>query len=278
MKRMTMLAAVVAGLTLSSVTLAAPVRDRLEAPNCKKVAKNVTKVCKTYKAHVAALKTLRKQLKADDLTPKYATAHIKAVKDVYRAIRKGMSKSDVRVELKAVKSTSKGVMKQLKPLAKRWDNYRAIQKDMKATKAKFEAAYKEWLGDKPGINCKKASSKAAPVCKTFKAHRKALNATRKQLKADGLTPEYIRAHIKALDKVYLAVAKNKSVSVVTKRKKALEETSHDVLDQLGPLAEQYDNYKELLIGMISTKEKFESALKKWMKSADDADDFDDDAA
>lgn len=276
MNRMTLLAAVVAGLTFSSLTVAAPVRSRVEMPNCKKVAKNVTKVCKSYKAHLHALKALRKQLKADHLTPKYATAHIKAVKEVFKAIRAEKSKKDVRTKLKAVKSTSKAVLKQLNPLAKDWDNYRAIQKDMKATKKKFEAAYKEWLGAPAGINCKKVSSKTAPVCKTFKAHRKALNALRKQLKDDELTPKYVRAHIKALNALYSAVAANKSADVVKDKKAALEETSHAVIEQLGPLAEEWDNYQELAIKMMETKHQFEAALKKWLKSAeDDEDDFDD---
>lgn len=276
MKRMTLLAAVVAGLTFSSLSMAVPVRSRAEMPNCKKVAKNVTKVCKTYKKHLHALKALRKQLKADDITPKFANAHINAVKGVFKAIRTNKSKKDVRAKLKKVKSTSRGVLKQLKPLAKEWDNYRAIQKNMIATKKKFEAAYKEWLGASPAIDCKKATSKAAPVCKTFKAHRKAVNMTQKQLKADHLTTEYTKAHLKALKALYKAVAANKSVEEVQDKREVLGDTTEAVVEQVGPLAEKWENYKELLIGVAASLEKFDVTLKAWMKaSEDDADDFDD---
>lgn len=277
MKHMTLLAAVVAGLTFSSLSMAAPVRSRAEMPNCKKVAKNVTKVCKSYKAHLHSLKSLRKQLKTDDLTPKYANAHISAVKGVFKAINANKSKKDVRTKLKKVESTSKDVLKQLKPLAKEWDNYREIQKNMIATKKKFEAAYKEWLGATPAIDCKKTTSKVAPVCNTFKAHRQAVEATQKQLIADGLTPDHTKAHIKTLDALYLAVATNKSVEVVQDKRELLSDTTDAVVDQVGPLAEKWENYKELLAEIAGSLKTFDVALKKWMKASDDdADDLDDD--
>lgn len=286
MKKLMLIASVIGGLSLSGSSFAADqsfaleqssVRTSLRAANCKKVAKNVTEVCKTYKAHIKSLRTLRKQLRSDDLTAKFANAHIKAVKGVFEAINSKKSKKTVRGKIKAVKDTSKGVMKQLKPLAKEWDNYRAIQKDMRKTKRAFEAAYKAWLGgnSSSSVNCKKVAKNVTEVCKTFKAHRKALNAARKQLKADDLTPKFVRTHIKALNDLYGAVADNKSRKTVRAKIKALEATSHDVIEQLGPLAEKWDNYSEILKNMVITKDAFEKALQNWMTGADDADDFDD---
>lgn len=278
-------AALAATLTFASIGMASPSADHAVAADCKKVTKKVAPVCKSYNAHKAALENLRNQLHKDDLSIKAVRAHTLAVEGVFKSIRAKNSKTSVRNKIKKLKSTAGAVQKQVNPLAMRWRNYRDLKNKMESTRSTFEKAYKAWLkggssSSDDKINCKKVAKNVRKVCRTFKSHRKALNEMRKQLKSDELTGKHVRAHVKALKSLYKAVASNKSLKVVRGKEKALERTGKAVLKQVEPLAQKWDNYRELFEKMITSKVDFEKALKSWKKKKsssdnDDNDDWDD---
>lgn len=272
-------AAVAAALSLSSASFAAPAAPVLA--DCSKVTKKVVRVCKTYNAHKQALENTRDQLHEDELSIKAIRAHILDVEGIFKAIRANKTKKDVRGKIAKLNRSSKAVMKQVKPLAKKYPNYMELLKDMEYTKERFETAFDQWLKgkstDSDKVDCKKVKKDVRAVCKTYKAHRKALKATRKQLESDELTGRFVTEHIKALAGVYKAVAANKTVKKVAAKEKVLEKTSRDVMKQVNPLARQYENYADLLKDMKSTKSKFEKALKKWKKNKTSDDDDDDDS-
>lgn len=279
MKRFSLLAAAAAALTLSSVAVSA---DRLEvAANCKKVTKKVTRVCANYNAHKGALEAVRDQLHEDKLSIKAIRIHTKAVEDVFKAIRGKKSKKDVKSKIANVAKTSKPVMKEVKPLAKKYPNYRLMLQDLTITKDRFEAAYTAWLnGDTSPVGkvkCKKVKKNVTKVCTAFKTHKKDLNKVRKQLLEDKLSSRNVDAHIDALDDIFKAVNANKTVKVVDARVKSLKLTSKGVQDQLKPLAKQHANYKEMLKDLLKSSKRFEKALAAWKKSktSDDSDDVDD---
>lgn len=280
MKRFSLLAAATAALTFSSMAVSA---DRFEvAADCKKVTKTVSRVCNTYNAHKASLEAIRDQLHADKLSIKDIRTHTQAVEGVFKAIRAKKSKRDVKGKITAVTKTSKPVMKQVKPLARKYSNYRTMLQDLTITKDRFEASYTAWLaGDTSPVGtvkCKKVKKNAFKVCSAYKKHSKDLAKVTKQLAEDKLSTRNTDAHADALADVFKAVAANKTVKVVDARVKSLALTSKGVQDQLAPLARKHANYRELLADLKKSSSRFDKALKTWKKSKtsdDDADDFDD---
>lgn len=279
MKRFSLLAAAAAALTLSSVAVSA---DRLSAvADCKKVDKNVTRVCGNYNAYKGALEALRDQMHEDELAIKAVRTHTKAVEGVFKAIRAKKSKKAVKGLIAEAAKTNKPLMKEVKPLAKKYPNYRLLLQGITITEDRFEAANSAWLsGDTSPVGkvkCKKVKKNAFKVCTSFKGHKKDLNKIRKQLVEDKLAAHIVDAHIDALDDVFKAVKADKSVKVVDAHVKSLKLSGKGVKDQLAPLVKQHKNYKELVEELEKSGKRLDKALTAWKKSktSDDSDDVDD---
>lgn len=145
MKIMTFLIAFGASLTFTTISQACPHAAGAELTKCDEMAENTTEICKTYKEHRAVLKTLKKQLKADGLTREHVRAHKKAVKAVFKAVAADRSKDSVQKQADKLEDTSRAVLTQLGPLAKKWANYKGLIVEIVATEERFVAAVDAWL-------------------------------------------------------------------------------------------------------------------------------------
>lgn len=236
--------------------------------NCKRVKKSVQGVCKAYLAHYDVVYALAKQLQADGNSIRPIRAHAYAVRDLYAVIYRNYKVTSVAKYMKKVDGTTKAVLEQLGPLAEEWANYEELQENLVATYVKFDGASKTWMKNKSSkikVNCDKVDSSITKICTTYKVHAAAVNTYIAQLKADELTTEFADAHIDALNAVFNTARQGKSKTRVKGKVKALDKSTADVVKQIGPLAKDWDNYKEMAKEILESKGAFDKALNAWIE-------------
>lgn len=231
---------------------------------CKRVKASLVEVCNTYMAQYNASYTLYRQFQADRLTIKHIRAHMLAANSLVRTMYRNRSVDVVAKSVNTFETTIQPVLKQLKPLAKEWDNYKELQARIGDTFDNFHNATSSWMTAKTGsVSCDKVKKSVKNVCKAYQSHFKAVSTYISRLKVDGLSAKLGQAHNAALTAVYKDVYAGKKSKAKAKVKK-LDETTVAVVKEIGPLAEEWDNYKAMAKDILETKGAFDKALNKWM--------------
>lgn len=233
--------------------------------NCKRVRKDAVEVCKSFHAHHKVVYALDQQLKADRVSTRYIRTHFYAARDLAYSVFRNNKVTQVAKLSKKVEKAAAAVLEQLGPLAEEWANYEELRVQLVATYTAYMGHAGSWMKQKSrAINCDQVDASVKGICTAYSSHVAVLDLYIAQLKADELTPEYGEAHVDAVVSIMKAVAEGKSKTRVKGKLGKVSKTTTAVLKQIGPLAEEWDNYADLAKQIVKTKASFDKALNKWI--------------
>lgn len=264
MKFLSALAIAAAALTAAPAAFSNPADEA--ALNCKRVRKDAVQVCKSFNAHHKVVYDLDQQLRSDRLNTRNVRSHFYTARDLTYSVIRDNKVADVAKLVKKVEKTTAAVLEQLAPLAEEWANYEELQEQLIDTYTSFAGNTNSWLKQKSrAINCDDMDDSVQGICVAYQSHVAVLDSYIDQLEEDELTPEYAEAHIDAVVSIMRAISEGKSKSRVKGKLGKVSKTTTAVLKQIGPLAEEWENYAEMAKGIVKTKATFDKALNKWIE-------------
>lgn len=264
MKFLSALAITAAALTAAPAAYSSVAEQ--DALNCKRVRKDAVEVCKSFNAHHKVLYALDQQLAADRNSTRNTRTQFYAARDLSYSVFRNNKVTNVAKHAKKVEKSAAALLKQLAPLAEEWANYEELQEQFTATYTSLIGNTSSWMKQKTrAVNCDKMDSSVQNICVAYKKHAAAVDTYIAQLKADELTPKYAEAHIDAVVSIMRAIGEGKSKTRVKGKLGKVSKTTTAVLNQIGPLAEEWDNYAEMAKSIVKTKAAFDKALNNWIE-------------